>query len=415
MVKYLENDICNFKCLFDLDPNIKKNIISISFFKMYNGGYKDFNLYIQGFKKLYKIVMDNKYDYTIRLFIDNSIYNDKSLFNQLNGLERVDIIIYDCPKYIESENNNYHIGLFGTMVRFFPLFDFPNNDANIVQIMDMDDYLFFLDNQKVIDIVEKYIDKIYLVKYGALHKNPLYTTDLLIDNIINPYVIAPKYIIFKQLNKNIFLNFFKEIDSEKNKGKLYTLYKDKISNKMIENNGKFIYGIDEYFLNINLSNYIINNKIPFAVKYHWVINGNLYYILKKKHIVKKELNLLNLMINYILDKSNIKYDKNMNINKKYKLIDDNLYKNNKDKENILFYFYKSFLYFLENKNYKFLYDIDLYKIIKDNNLFGIYEFECIKYYFTKNIPLQIIKKKIFKEEELERLKIFSKKHAKIFV
>ena len=36
MVKYLENDICEFKCLFDFNPKVKKNIVSVSFFKMYN-------------------------------------------------------------------------------------------------------------------------------------------------------------------------------------------------------------------------------------------------------------------------------------------------------------------------------------------------------------------------------------------
>ena len=41
-------------------------------------------------------------------------------------------------------------------VRFFPLFDFKNNDANIVMILDMDDPEFFSDNlEKLLDIKKK--------------------------------------------------------------------------------------------------------------------------------------------------------------------------------------------------------------------------------------------------------------------
>ena len=92
-MKYLENNICDFEILFNY-TNIKKNIISLSFFKMHNGGYKDFNLYINGFFKLHDYVLkEKKYNFIIRLFIDNSIKNDKKLFDKIYNLERVEIII----------------------------------------------------------------------------------------------------------------------------------------------------------------------------------------------------------------------------------------------------------------------------------------------------------------------------------
>ena len=65
-MKYLENNICDFEILFNY-TNIRKNIISLSFFKMYNGGYKDFNLYINGFFKLHDYVLKEK---NITLLLD---------------------------------------------------------------------------------------------------------------------------------------------------------------------------------------------------------------------------------------------------------------------------------------------------------------------------------------------------------
>jgi hypothetical protein len=55
---------------------------------MYNRGYKDFNLYIEGLNKLYNYV--NKINnYTIRLFIDNTIFKDKVVVNVLDNISMV--------------------------------------------------------------------------------------------------------------------------------------------------------------------------------------------------------------------------------------------------------------------------------------------------------------------------------------
>jgi hypothetical protein len=56
---YLKNDLCNFTPLFDIDYTKKKNIISVSLFKMYTGGYKNFNKYIIGLFNLVKTIIIN--------------------------------------------------------------------------------------------------------------------------------------------------------------------------------------------------------------------------------------------------------------------------------------------------------------------------------------------------------------------
>ena len=39
---------------------------------------------------------------------------------------------------IEKSDSKYHIDLFGTLVRYFPLFNFNNNDAKSVIVVDID-------------------------------------------------------------------------------------------------------------------------------------------------------------------------------------------------------------------------------------------------------------------------------------
>tara|TARA_B110000037_G_scaffold218373_1_gene281248 strand:+ start:2131 stop:2493 length:363 start_codon:yes stop_codon:yes gene_type:complete len=119
MKLYLKNDICKFKPLFKIDYNNKKNIFSACFFKLDGKSYKDFNIYLNGIQLFSKYVKKNRPDYSIRLFIDNSIYNDKKIINILKKLNNIELVLYECSDY--KVNKNKHIGLFGTLIRFFSI------------------------------------------------------------------------------------------------------------------------------------------------------------------------------------------------------------------------------------------------------------------------------------------------------
>lgn len=81
----------------------------------------------------------------------------------------------------------------------------------------------------------------------------------------------------------------------------------------------------------------------------------------------------------------------------------------------MYYYYKMFLYFYSNPNYKFLYPKKLYEIIKTHNLFGIYDFNIIIYYgLVDGFKIDFLEKKIFPKKELNNLKQFAKKYANIF-
>lgn len=160
------------------------------------------------------MVLEEKiYNFTIRLFIDNSIYNDKKLFDLIYGLERVEIVIYTCSNYLEDDKI-HHYGLFGTLVRFFPMFNFPNNDANIIFIMDMDDYYIFNSNIKILDSIDKkMLDIIYLIKKGNLY-NSRFNYEIDYKSNINPYCFAQRFISFKRLDYSIIQNYLINFNDE---------------------------------------------------------------------------------------------------------------------------------------------------------------------------------------------------------
>lgn len=393
MTEYLKNPICNFTPLFNINYNKKTNIFSTCFFKMSGTGYKDFSNYVNGLIKLSQKINKFRLDYSIRLFVDNSIYTDKKIYNQIKNLKNVQIVLYTCPNYIV--NDGYHIGLFGTMVRFFPFFDFPNNDAGIVVSADIDDtnfhiikdYTFF---SKIFNSGSK---QIYLFKSGPLNRSLKYKFDVMYNGKFNPYVFALSYMSIKRINNTVLVNFFTQVQNSPD-DLIYSYHhpldvKKNIGIKEFESkykgHEKYIYGIDEYFLNNTLAHYLIDNDLCYAVKTKWDIFGCLYYVLIESVLTPKELELVNLIFKYIYKKLNLTFDPAQTPVNNFNKLDSIVYSNNNNEQNkkntykINFLLYKLFLYFKTNKNYKFLFPNDYYKLWVDNEkYFGTYDIDLIK-------------------------------------
>lgn len=344
MVKYLENPICELTPLFNIDYKKKKNIISASFFKMAGASYKDFTKYSNGVLYLAKYVRTQMKDFTLRLFIEKSIYNDKTIMKELNKDKSIELVLYNCPDYIK--NKDKHKGIFGTFVRFFPIFDFNNNDSETVLIEDID-YNSYKHAKKDLskrlkkEIIYKKTDDIIFIQgdlfYHVLHNNILYN-----GKYINPYILAGRTISYNKIDKEIILNFFKELDNLKfdsindkdykdlsnMREKLKTLYiyedynKNKINTtihltKAYDNS--FRYGVDEYFLNINYMDYIKKNKLPFSITLKYTLANNIFSYITYWNfkIPKDSIKIYRLLFTYLFGD---------NKNKSIKVLSDILYK-----------------------------------------------------------------------------------------
>lgn len=423
--EYLENNICKFTPLFKIDYNNKKNILSCCFFKMINSGYKDFTLYTNGLIILNNIISKSKLNYKIRLFIDNSIYNDKSIYDKIiKKLSNVEPVLYSCPNYII--NSDYHLGLFGTIVRFFPFFDFPNNDANLVISVDIDSTNKEIFKKKINILktnvqISKYYKDIYLFKEGPLHRSLLYKFDIFYKDKLNPYVYALSYVSLKRINNEVLINFFKEVNLSKEKTFSYhILFYNYSSKKSYENKfnlgNKFIYGIDEYFLNKTLGEYLIDNNICYSVRITWDIFECLYYHFQIfNSLTKKQIKLIDLIFKYIYKKIHFKFDIKESIKEKFDRIDKIIYdKNNETVYYIKKLLYKLFLYLKKNVNYKFIYSEYYYKLfVDDENFFGIYSIDLIRIINCDKVDKDVImSEKKFTQKDIDELKLFYEKYSK---
>jgi hypothetical protein len=407
-MKYLDNNICKFTPLFNnLNFDEKKNIVSCAFFKLHTSPYKDFNLYINGLEKLYDKVYNQYRDenFTIRLFIDNSIYEDKKLFARLEKMNMLEIVLYSCVNYQIGTDLNYHMGLFGTLVRFFPMFDFENNDANTVIISDIDDYNYFeksIENIKLIKSNIRPQTNLCFFKAGNISKNVLYKISSFYKNIPNPYAVASNFISFARCDKQVLYDFLIEISES---DELLTKYKHKFeSNANLLTGDKFVYGFDEYFLNINYTNYLIDMSKIICVKFKWSVYGSLFWFLNNKYISQYQIDLINNMLKYIYQSIGYNFIKNNDIRNKFKILEKIIYKNNQLSEKVLYCCYDFFLSVENDDRYRFLFEENIYKLIKKYDLFGIYDFEIITFISTNSEYFNFISKKTFNQNQISELK-----------
>ena len=399
MKKYLENSICNFTPLFEIDYTKKKNIISCCFFKRKNY-YKDFSIYINGIQALYNSVIKYYKTFSVRLFIDKLIYSDSNIMSKLKKLDKLEMVLYDSPKYNQ--------GLFGTMTRFFPMFNFPNNDANIVILSDIDGHAFakYFDLFKILGTK---IDDLYLIKFsnaGRMFKNKeLYNN--VYNDIILDYIKPQEMVCLKQIDYRVIINFFENLDSKIKYS--YYLNKNLIrDNKYIskyENNGYFIYGFDEYFLNNDYIKYIIDHKLPFVERFNFNIFYPYYYQMntRNEHWLEKNKKDYELLLNKILKYLKINSDKNLE--QKFDII---LKIIDKESINLKYKLYKLFIKIKNKKKYNFLFNTIYNNLILSDKYIGIYELSEMKFY---NINIESIfeKKKSFSDDKIKKLKQYVNK------
>lgn len=296
-----------------------------------------------------------------------------------------------------------------TLVPFFPLFDFQNNDASIVILTDIDyQFLFkkYIDIFKILKykINEDEMKNLYLIKisnagkmfYNKEKYNKVY------NNIILDYKKACDFLYLQQIDYNIIINFFENLDSnisytdyilEKKENETSQNYINSYNSKFSKNNGHFIYGVDGYFLNNYYFLYFIDHKKPFIDILKFNIKDILYnqafVNVRNEHWLNKNKIIFNELLNEIIckikkssltkKKNKNKDSKNKNISNeellnKFKLIESGNEKQKLITTNIL---YNIFLKIKDKKKYSFMINSVYNKLLTSKKYYKLYEF--IKY------------------------------------
>ena len=406
MSQYLENEICKFTPLFEIDYSKKINIISTVLFKMKNLGYKPFLKYVNGVQYLSNVMHKKLPGFHLRLFIDDTIYSDDELMKKLNAIKNIQIVRYSCPNFIVS---GFHRGMFGTLIRFFPMFDFKNNDANHVIITDID-YISEKNVETNILVIKAYLilknhkklENLYLIceNFGVLGKFGI-DKNLSLDNyaknlkIVIPHISAGLIINTKRISRDPFINYLKNIDSNKEVHSSYSKNTKLLYNKFKSNNKKFVFGVDEYFLNNILLPYIDENKLEFCARIKYNIINIIYdkLFFKKeirKDLSEKDIKFFTTFFNYVLkDIDDFKF---MNIRNAFFFMDKyTYYENYKKKKNfsenqiIIFKRLFKFYHFLIDKKINYLNPYYVNFIV--NYMKNKIQIDEYQFFFSKKTPI----------------------------
>jgi hypothetical protein len=241
-----------------------KNVLSCSFFTM-TDAYRDFSKYQKDLETLIQYSLDLP-DFELRIYTDLSgIEFTQKVSKDYN---HITILQFDCKPFREKVG---HIGTFGTLVRFLPMFE---KNLKTVWITDIDIPKHFLDKNKIQEM-KRTNSKVYFSTFVCYDRKTYarkYT------------ILAGTMIYFMKFPLKLLTNFLEKY--------LHNEYESVI--KILNNNtwrtpSKFPYGMDEVFINTSIYDYIQKKHINSYVNKVYMVNK---YINKSRNITKQEVDLL---------------------------------------------------------------------------------------------------------------------------
>ena len=284
-------------------PNKRYNILSVCVFQM-KQPYKKVDTYIQGLKYTAETLPKTLPNFYLRVYYDNSVLSNPKWKNVLTHIQKnpkVQLVKFEHPWFVD--NDGYHQGTFGTLVRLYPLFSKDETNLDIVLIGDVDFnngmfsywkniYKVFKKSKSQVHMYERRCNHlvervIRIVKHLNLPFSPYLNSFW--SKIRFPYELLDNFL--QCLHSLHGKDVCKEIDMFVNETD-YT--KVKKANQMEKQ--KVMYGIDEICL-LMMLNFIITNKIPYS--YHtfpdllipfreaYIENPNLVNTEEHKHIIQE--------------------------------------------------------------------------------------------------------------------------------
>jgi hypothetical protein len=289
--------------------NYKADLIFVaSLFRM-NNPYKSDLKYTEGLLDILRVFPRHFKNMCIRLYIDDSILgkDDKwnDFYDKVLKNPHIEIIKYTFKQF--KTDKIFHDTVFGTLLRFLPMFNFMNGTETFI-IIDVDYEGDIM--QKVIEDIQLMLKTIKSGKTNMILNT--YTTEHFIEiprlemrymikkyDFIQRLILTP-LVFNRKIDKRIFIDFLHclfircneyvewidelieankchdikdEIIKEKTCGQIFRAKQSK--------KGIFIFGIDEYFLNKDILEYFIKNKIPFSMHYKFPAIAHYHYFMIK--------------------------------------------------------------------------------------------------------------------------------------
>jgi hypothetical protein len=280
----MDNAICNFKIIHN--PNRRyANTVNLVFFKAIPLT-KSFKKYVDGLKT-WKESMKSYPDSQLQVFVDQAIADDSSIMKILSELN-ARIILFICPDFLRKDG--YHKGLFGTLVRLFPIFDVNTHALRVAHIQELEPTADFIRMFPYLNKVSSITDLDMLYIADLFVQEKLYSEQPEFEFGYFPWVVNGRFMAFNRVPFNLLTDYLRDIEQDK---KFFNLY----NNSGNSQHGKFTFGIDEQFLNLIYLPWLISNNKRIGILAAYRPSYPVYYSTDKIMKNSKSKDILN----YILD------------------------------------------------------------------------------------------------------------------
>jgi len=309
----MDNSVCKLTVI--QNPNRRyANTVNIVFFKAIPLT-KNFQKYVDGLKRwkeYIKIFPESQ----LQIFIDRAIASDEAILSIMRELD-ARIYLFECNDFLMKDG--FHVGLFGTVLRFFPMFDINTHAMTVAHMCDLEP-----DETKILAMnnlnkLSKLKEVSLVYENTNIYEKIFDTQSTMNDGIPYPWVDAGKFTAMKKVPFTLLSSYLEDIKSGK---KFFNRYGTWTAQK--KEHGYFSFGVDEIFLNHVYLPWLIHNNAKIVIILKDAHPGIPVYWMKKKLEKKHQTKQI---LNYILDKS-------QSVSQSFSEFDKVFYKKGTTQENI---------------------------------------------------------------------------------
>jgi hypothetical protein len=239
------------------------NVIACSFFTM-EDAYRSFEKYQRHLKRFLGQVQQLT-NFEVRIYTDDT---GSEYALKVSEEPNISVLHFDCPEFREGTG---HIGTFGTLVRFLPLFE----KHEIAWIADIDIPDFFVGQKNLDEMFGHSCD--FKISSRICYDRKVYGRKHTIE--------AGRFISTIQLPKRLLTSFITQLLNGKYEKEVETLNAENTRKPF----SRFPYGIDELFLNWPVYDYIKKNDFKVFVETDMLVTNMLTQNIK---IPEKDQNVL---------------------------------------------------------------------------------------------------------------------------
>lgn len=333
-----------FKILkfIDYEPGV---IFVGSLFRL-QSPYNDDIIYTKGLEQILKTFPKHFANLCIRIYVDDSILGKDSrwqkFYANLNSYKCVELIHYSFPQF--KFNKIFHDNLFGAMIRMIPLFKFTSIKETIV-VIDVDYQDQF---PSIIDFINAGTgliadDDIPIIFNSYQIETYMDKPRLMLKYIVDKYDFLPRFvaqpiIARKKMDPEPLLKFMEcmfvkcrtymdwvdelngvlKCEEEKEKSSKQKNVCASVFQLTKSKYGIFMFGIDEFFINVYVLEHLLMNKTSFCIRFNFPAMANYHYFMIKYLFKYRQISpeFLIKMYKYVLQEV-----ATQNIYKNYRTLD----------------------------------------------------------------------------------------------